>query len=261
MVSRRSVIAGIGCAAAVGTGVPLLLGEERIGVAAEAPIRPPGALPEDKFLPLCVRCGQCIKVCPNNVLQAASFEEGFNGLWAPRVTPDWSGCEPSCNNCGQVCPTGAIRALKLEEKRAARIGLAIVDEKHCLPFAGRDDCRLCVDECNAAGYEAIEFVRVGGEADEQGEPVEGTGYLAPVVLGDKCVGCGLCQMRCMGINVKEKKLLDRPAIRVAAGVGKEDRLTRGSYIELREARTEKKAGATSPDTEAGGEEYLPDFLK
>ena len=29
-----------------------------------------------------------------------------------------------------------------------------------------------------------------------GEPIEGTGFLAPVVLADKCVGCGQCIAMC-----------------------------------------------------------------
>jgi NAD-dependent dihydropyrimidine dehydrogenase PreA subunit len=227
------------------------------------PIRPPGSVPEEMFLPLCIRCGQCIKVCPNNVLQPAGLEHGFNGLWTPQVVPDWSGCEPSCNNCGHVCPTGAIRALVLQEKRAARIGLAEVDRHICLPYVGRGECQLCVDECRLAGYDALEFLRVGGQVDEKGEPVEGSGYLAPVVREERCVGCGLCQMRCRAINVKARKLLEHSAIRVTAGPGKEDRLLRGSYIALREARARQKQEEekASHPRENAGSEYLPDFLR
>ena len=91
---------------------------------------------------------------------------------------DWAGCEPSCNNCGQVCPTGAIRALPLAEKKAARMGLAVVNERTCLPHAGREACQLCVDECDAAGYHAIEFVGAGTKADENGNPI-GSGFKTP----------------------------------------------------------------------------------
>ncbi|MEN6577679.1 MAG: 4Fe-4S dicluster domain-containing protein [Phycisphaerales bacterium] len=259
-LSRRGILVGLGSAAMVGAGVPLAVG--RGLTPGETPIRPPGSVPEDKFLQLCVRCGQCIKVCPNNVLQPAGLEHGFNGLWTPKVVADWSGCEPSCSNCGQVCPTGAVRALDLEEKRAARIGLAEVDRTTCLPHACRGACQLCVDECRMAGYNAIEFIRVGGEVDEKGVPIEGSGYLAPVVREDQCVGCGLCQMRCRGINVKSRKLLDRSAIRVVAGTGKEDRIMSGSYRALREARAgQRQGGRDGIEDAAGGVEYLPDFLK
>ncbi|OHB68817.1 MAG: hypothetical protein A2Y77_11610 [Planctomycetes bacterium RBG_13_62_9] len=262
VVSRRGILAGLGGAAVIGAGVPSVMGDASAR-GGEPPIRPPGSVPENQFLQLCIRCGQCIKVCPNNVLQPAGFEHGFDGLWTPKVVADWSGCEPSCNNCGQVCPTGAIRALALEEKRAARIGLAQVDQATCLPYAGRDACQLCVDECGMAGYDAIEFIRVGGEVDEKGEPVEGSGRLAPVVREDRCVGCGLCQMRCRAINVKVKKSLQRSAIRVVAGAGKEDRVVSGSYIALREKRvtqTQEEEQTRNSQSDAAGE-YLPDFLK
>ncbi|MCP4453433.1 MAG: hypothetical protein GY809_18395 [Planctomycetes bacterium] len=68
---------------------------------------------------------------------------------------------------------------------------------------GAGDCQLCMDECKAAGYNAIEFMRVGGTVDAAGDPVPGSGFLAPEVLAHRCVGCGLCQMRYHGINVKE----------------------------------------------------------
>jgi len=68
-----------------------------------------------------------------------------------------------------VCPTGAIRALPMAEKRVARMGLAHV-ETTCLPLAGKKAWQLCVDECNAAGYHAIEFMRVHPKLDESGQP-------------------------------------------------------------------------------------------
>ena len=64
--------------------------------------------------------------------------------------------------------------------------------------------------------------------------------LAPVVLDHKCVGCGLCQTRCYGINVKQGGLLAESAIIIEAGPGKEDRLMSGSYIGLREQEAAHK---------------------
>jgi MauM/NapG family ferredoxin protein len=209
------------------------------------PLRPPGSVPEREFLQMCIRCGECFKACPYNVLQPLGFEQGLEGLWTPAVVADHAGCAPSCNACGQVCPTGAIRALPLEEKKVARMGLAIVNKDTCLPFAGREACQLCVDECASAGYYAIEFTRVHTQVDEEGRPIEGSGFVAPVVLADKCVGCGLCQMQCYQFNVKQKPLLDESAIIVHAGEDKEDRLMRGSYIELRERERHDRQAAVS----------------
>jgi len=197
------------------------------------PVRPPGSVPEQEFLEMCIRCGECFKACPNNVLQPEGFQQGFEGLWTPLVDANWAGCESSCNACGQVCPTGAIRALPLEEKRHARMGLAIVNEATCLPFAEKEACDLCVQECNAAGYYAIEYSQVGVQVDENGQPIEGTGFAAPVVLADRCVGCGLCQTRCFSINAKERHVLQQSAIIIEAGEGKEDRQMRGSYQSLK----------------------------
>lgn len=215
---------------------------------ATLPVRPPGSVPEQEFLQMCIRCGECFKACPNNVLQPLAFEQGLEGLWTPQVVADWAGCESSCNACGQVCPTGAIRALPLEEKKVARMGLAIVNQQTCLPIAGREECDLCVQECDAAGYHAIEYMQVGTEVDDDGVPIEGTGMLAPVVVDDRCVGCGLCQTRCYAINVKEKHLLSESAIIIEAGSGKEDRLMEGSYIELREQEAARKRKMPEPAT-------------
>ena len=259
-----AVAGGAGAAAAV-KACGAQLGESD----ALALVRPPGSVPEREFLQMCIRCGECFKACPNNVLQAEGFQQGLEGLWAPMVVADWAGCESSCNACGQVCPTGAIRELPMEEKRVARMGLAIVNEQTCLPFAGKEDCDLCVQECRAAGYNAIEFEQVGTQVDAQGIPIEGTGRLAPVVLADACVGCGLCQTRCYGINVIDRGVLKESAIIIEAGDGKEDRLMTGSYIELRaqrEAQQEtqretQREGATMPTAPAAAPPSAPSALE
>ena len=242
-----------GTAAAVAGSAGVSLATKAFGARLDdpdafLPVRPPGSVPEQEFLEMCIRCGECFKACPNDVLQPEGFQQGLEGLWSPLVNADWAGCESSCNACGQVCPTGAIRALPLAEKKVARMGLAIVNESTCLPFAGQEECDLCVQECNAAGYHAIEFKRVGTEVDGDGVPIEGTGYSAPVVLADQCVGCGLCQTRCHAINVKERGLLSESAIIIEAGEGKEDRMMSGSYIALRQQESRDRA-SKSPGVE------------
>ena len=255
-----SLAAGTAAAAAGGAGFAAgtsAWGAKLADPTAFRPVRPPGSVPEQEFLQMCIRCGECFKACPNNVLQAEGFQQGLEGLWAPHVVADWAGCESSCNACGQVCPTGAIRALPMEEKQVARMGLAIVNTTTCLPYVDREPCQLCVDECNAAGYEAIEFTKVHTQLDDAGHPIGGSGYLAPVVLAEKCVGCGLCQTRCFGINVKEKHLLAESAIVIEAGPGKEDRLTSGSYVQLREREAAVRQQESGPEPGAT-EFFVPD---
>jgi ferredoxin len=219
MLRRRFLAGSVGAVAGMAGGVAAAVITKCAGApwsdaAAWPPVRPPGSMPERQFLTLCIRCGECFRACPNDALQPLGFARGWEGLWTPHLVADWSGCDPSCCNCGQVCPTGAIRALTLDEKRVTRMGLAVVERATCLPHAQREACQLCVDECAVAGYNAIEFTRVGTEVDDAGLPVEGSGFLAPVVLAEKCVGCGLCQTRCRAINGVQKRLLRASAIRV-----------------------------------------------
>ena len=254
-LSRRGLLTGVAAGAVVAAGIGKVRGAVSLPI-----VRPPGSVPEADFLQLCIRCGECFKVCPNNVLQPMGFGQGLNNLWTPQVVANWSGCEPSCNNCGQVCPTGAIHPLPIAEKRVIRMGLAIVNERTCLPFAGREACQMCFDECAAAGYNAIEFRRVGVQMDDSGAPVEGSGLVCPVVLPDKCVGCGLCQTRCHVINVKQKHLLAVTAIEVVAGAGHEDRLPAGYRAPTTPKHREPSTAPPAPTTQGGGD-YLPDFLK
>ncbi len=229
-LGRRGFLsAGIGIASSLAAGTVAAITTRSFGANPDSEsslrlVRPPGSVPEREFLQMCIRCGECFKACPSDVLQPLGFQQGLEGLWTPYVNADWAGCASSCNGCGQVCPTGAIRALSLVEKRHTRMGLAFLNLQTCLPHAGKEACQLCVDECTAAGYNAIEFTQVGTEVDDAGQPIEGTGYLAPVMIDDQCVGCGLCQTRCYGINVSQKKLLEESAIVIKAGTGHEDRL-------------------------------------
>ncbi|NQV23336.1 MAG: 4Fe-4S binding protein [Rhodopirellula sp.] len=258
-LGRRGFLsASVGTASGVLGGLLAATGTKSFGANLDGdgprPVRPPGSVPEAEFLQLCIRCGECFQSCPSDVLQPLGLQQGLEGLWTPHVNADWAGCASSCNACGQVCPTGAIRALPLEEKRHARMGLAIINESTCLPFHG-EACQLCVDECTAAGYDALEFVQVGTEVNELGQPIEGTGQLAPLLVPDKCVGCGLCQTRCHGINVVAKSLLQKSAVIIEAGNDHEDRLRHGSYLQLREAEANtSEAEGTSSGT------YLPAFL-
>jgi NAD-dependent dihydropyrimidine dehydrogenase PreA subunit len=208
-----------GSAAALLTRLPL--------TTRARPVRPPGSVPEERFLDLCIRCEQCLKVCPGPVLQAAGWKQGFEALWTPAAIFSHAGCHPECNFCTQVCPTGAIQPLSLPDKRHWVIGLAVLDPATCLPHRGERDCQLCFDECNAAGYRAIEMrpiplpagpVPEGAFSPEEIEQM--SRILAPFVKADACVGCGLCEYRCHSAWVSQQKLLGRSAVVVQARQGK-----------------------------------------
>lgn len=122
-------------------------------------IRPPGSLDEERFLARCIRCGQCMRVCPTNVIQPAGLQHaGLEGLWTPVMNNriGSSGCQLNCVTCGNVCPTAAIRPLSLDEKHGTgpftsqgpiRIGTAFVDQGRCLPWAMNTPCIVCQENC------------------------------------------------------------------------------------------------------------------
>ena len=121
-------------------------------------IRPPGALPEPQFLQRCAKCGQCMRVCPTNVLQPAGIEPGLEALWTPTLNNriGSSGCQLNCVACGHVCPTAAIRPISLEEKLGLaefapkgplKIGTAFIDRGRCLPWAMDSPCIVCQENC------------------------------------------------------------------------------------------------------------------
>jgi polyferredoxin len=143
-------------------------------------IRPPGALDEARFLARCIRCGQCMRICPGNIIQPAWFEAGLQGLWTPAVNYriGRSGCQPNCIACGQVCPTAAIRPLSLDEKQGLgdfaaqgpiRLGTAFVDRGRCLPWAMDRPCLVCQELCPVSP-KAI-FVRTTYETIRGGQAV------------------------------------------------------------------------------------------
>jgi ferredoxin len=221
---RRASRRGFLAAALSGTAAALATRSRPAGTEnGWLPVRPPGSVPEGEFLDLCVRCGQCFQVCPGPVLHPAGWEAPLEALWTPVAVLTHAGCHQDCNFCTQVCPTGAIRALTIDQKRATSMGLAQIDRRTCLAHAGRQDCRLCVDECDAAGYRAIELRRIELPLDDIPEGVFSDFELdqmshidAPFVDAAACVGCGLCEYRCHAALVKQEKLLSRRAVRVVA---------------------------------------------
>ena len=121
-------------------------------------IRPPGALSEEEFLKRCIKCGQCMRVCPTNVIQPGGIEGGLENLWTPILNNriGSSGCQLNCVACGQMCPTSAIRPITLAEKHGTgefaergpiKMGTAFVDRNRCLPWVMDKPCIVCEENC------------------------------------------------------------------------------------------------------------------
>lgn len=121
-------------------------------------IRPPGALPEKEFLQRCIKCGQCMRVCPTNIIMPSGLENGIESLWTPKLNYriGTSGCQLNCTACGFVCPTSAIRPISLAEKIGVkdfankgpvRMGTAFIDQTRCLPWSMNTPCIVCQENC------------------------------------------------------------------------------------------------------------------
>lgn len=154
-------------------------------------LRPPGVQNEEDFLSLCVRCGECMKVCIGNALQPCLMESGYQGMFSPRLVPRLGYCEFNCTLCGQVCPTGAIPDLLLPAKQKAVIGIAVFDLDRCLPYANGIPCMVCEEHCPTS-EKAILF-RDKLVLDRKGRQVM---IKQPYVVEDLCIGCGICETKC-----------------------------------------------------------------
>ena len=182
-------------------------------------IRPPGSVEEREFLERCIRCAECMKVCPSNALHPAWFEAGLEGMWTPILIPRIGYCEHSCVLCGQVCPTGAIQ--KIEEKhklgigqKPISIGTAFFDQGRCLPWSMGTPCIVCEEFCptspKAIWAEEVDVPKRSSKApDDGGEPpMESVRVKRPHVDPTLCIGCGACEKVC--------PIIDKPAVYVTS---------------------------------------------
>ncbi len=183
-------------------------------------IRPPGALPEPKFLSACVKCGECMKVCPTNALQPALNQAGPEGLWTPVLVPKIGYCEYYCSLCTQVCPTGAIKELKIKEKTQVKIGSAWINKDRCIAYALGRSCTVCEEKCPTSP-KAIKMMET-----EMPGPEGTVEYLGiPVVDLELCIGCGICETKC--------PVTDDPAI-YCTSLGESRSAENSSFIDMLE---------------------------
>ncbi len=155
-LSRRQFLASAVSGAAA---IPMLRVSGRLGQNWDPGlVRPPGALSEKAFLSRCIKCGQCMRICPTNVIHPAGMQGGLEGLWTPVLNfrIGTSGCQFNCIACGNLCPTAAIRPISLDERLGRnryieqgpiKIGTAFVDRGRCLPWAMDRPCIVCQENC------------------------------------------------------------------------------------------------------------------
>ncbi len=154
-------------------------------------IRPPGALPEDKFRAKCIGCNVCVNVCHVMKYDAISLL-GLNLPSPPFTRESWTTFFNSgtphvkdmrdfpcglCMECPKHCPTGALQKV---EKENVKMGMALIDFGLCFGWNG-DVCLSCSKACPMGG-KIFDFYN--GEWGNQ------------PYINEKCVGCGLCVKYC-----------------------------------------------------------------
>jgi len=187
---------------------------------AENRLRPPGAVDEKEFLALCIKCGQCLQVCPYHSIKLADLGKG-HGVGTPYIDASERGCY-ACEAvpCVLACPSGALDH-HTEKASDIKMGIAVLEfpntciamsntpipkgynekmhnfiddqvnvtefEKKALEkfdtFEG-EQCTLCADMCPIPNpLSAISMVRDknGGRRPE---------------IYDGCIGCGVCEEVC-----------------------------------------------------------------
>ena len=95
---------------------------------ANARLRPPGAIKdpqsEREFLAACIKCGQCVQVCPVEAIKLADLLDGV-GVGTPYIEARAQACDFSCDGlqCVLACPTGALTH-EIDYPAQARMGFA-----------------------------------------------------------------------------------------------------------------------------------------
>ena len=142
--------------------------------AGRSPLRPPGAIFEDRIADTCLRCGACVSVCPRQAIKPLDASQGERA-GTPHIVPREAPCV-LCNGllCTTACPSGALRPMA--DAKEVRMGKAIINPKRCLPWQGQA-CTTCITCCPIPGALV---------AAAKGRPQ----------VTAQCTGCGICEYYC-----------------------------------------------------------------
>jgi len=186
----------------------------------EIHLRPPGAVEEKEFLGMCIKCGQCLQVCPYHSIKLADIAKG-HGIGTPYIDASERGCY-ACEAvpCVLACPSGALDHAT-EKATDIKMGIAVLEfPNSCLAMTNAvvpkgyskkmrkfldkqvnltelekdvlkkvetfedKPCTLCADMCPMPNpLSAIAMIpdSKGGKKPE---------------IYDGCVGCGVCEEVC-----------------------------------------------------------------
>ena len=149
-------------------------------------VRPPGGQDEERLISACIRCEKCYEICPRDVIAPAHLEDGVLNMRTPTFDFSANWCDWCADEhdgtplCVSACPTEALKLPADATAENTIIGKAVIREDWCLAYK-LTGCRFCYDACP---YEAMEL-----DKDNR-----------PIVLEDKCNGCGACESVCVSLQ-------------------------------------------------------------
>ncbi len=181
-------------------------------------LRPPGAIKtpsdEQEFFASCIKCGQCVQVCPVEAIKLADITDGF-GIGVPYIEARDQACDFSCDGlqCVLACPTGALTH-DLDYPADTRMGFARLSRpKACLAVRGEGFKGV------ARGPEFEGLLRY--DEVDRWNPIKVAEYEYDLELCDLCVRQCPIEIRITQCAEEEKKGKDSKVERVAKKYGNE----------------------------------------
>lgn len=223
-----------------GVGILALIGGAGIYLApslkANEPIlRPPGAVSEEQFLKLCIKCGQCLQVCPYDSIILEDIDGGAS-VGMAYIEPERRGCY-LCEAfpCMLACPTGALDH-EHDNIKYVDMGIAVINNiDACLAIDGKKPPKSIIDRLyshtKTLSKDELKNKKVtikGNESEKEKlqkdvllkleenkdkpcslcasmcpyptplDAIEMVSYKSGLIpkIKEKCVGCGVCVEMC-----------------------------------------------------------------
>ncbi|MCG7874095.1 MAG: 4Fe-4S binding protein [Candidatus Thiodiazotropha lotti] len=179
-------------------------------------LRPPGALktPDDEqqFYASCIKCGQCVQVCPVEAIKLADLLDGF-GIGVPYIDAREQACDFSCDGlqCVLACPTGALTH-DLDYPADTRMGFArLARPKACLAMQGKG----FKGQARGADYRGL----LRYEEIDRWNPIPVSEHPYDLEICDLCVRQCPIEIRITQCEAAESEKSDQPVARVAQQMG------------------------------------------